>query len=290
MKTLLLIDSHALIYRMYHGMAPLTGPNGEPVGALYGIARLLLDMREKLKPDYVAACFDRPEPTFRKVKYELYKATRQPAPPELIEQLQGARGVFEAFKIPVVELAGFEADDLIGTLAEKFKGLPDLQVVITSGDRDLLQLVDDDKVVVDLIKTGTEGPIHFNQAKVVEEYGLLPSQMIELKGFVGDTSDNIPGINGVGPKTATPLLKEFGTIENVFENLVIVSKKVAQKFEGHLDVALLSRELATIKRDVPISIKKLEELKIPSVSKKELIDYFAPLGFVSLIERVEKEI
>ncbi len=290
MKKLLLIDSHALIHRMYHAMAPLTTPDGEPIGAIYGLSQLLMRMiTETVKPDYVAACFDRPEPTFRKEMFAEYKAHREATPSDLISQIIKAREVFAQFKIKMFELPGFEADDLIATLATKLHNEKDLQVSILTGDRDLLQLVHADHVVVELFKNGGGETIHMNEAAVIEKYGLNPLQIVDLKGLIGDPSDNIPGIHGVGEKTATPLLKEFGTVEGVFENLVIVPEKVAKKFRGHEEIALKCKKLATLERNVPIFLDSLEDLKALPLDRPELISYFEKLGFVSLIRRLRGE-
>lgn len=287
MKKLLLIDSHALIHRMFHAMAPLTGPQGEPVGALYGLAKLLLKIKSELNPDYIAACGDRPEPTFRKEQYTAYKATRQPTDTDLIPQITKMREVFDWFKIRFFELPGFEADDLIGTLATKLKGEPDLQIIILSGDRDMLQLVEGDKVVVDLLVNGDQRTVLMNEGMVFEKYGLKPKQIIDLKGLIGDTSDNIPGVMGIGEKSATPLLQEFETIEGIYENLMIVTPKVAKKLEGHIEEARMSRDLATIHTTVPVFIDSLEDLKALPLDKSSLIANFSGLGFVSLIRQLE---
>lgn len=284
MKKLLLIDAHAIIYRMYHALAPLTGPNHEPVGALYGLAKLLLKIKKEMSPQYIAACFDRPEPTFREERYSSYKATRQAAPQDLVPQLISSRDVFSAFKIKCFELPGFEADDIIGTLAKKYSQEKDLQVVILTGDRDLLQLVRDDKVVVELIKNGGEQNVLYTEEKVFEEYGISPRQIIDLKGLVGDASDNIPGVAKIGPKTATPLIKDFGSVEGVFENLVIINPKIAKKLEDHKEQAFLSKELATIKENAPIFLDALEDLRSYPPDKEELKKYFEKLGFVSLVK------
>lgn len=287
MKKLLLIDSHALIHRMFHAMAPLTGPQGEPVGALYGLAKLLLKIKSELNPDYIAACGDRPEPTFRKEQYTAYKATRQPTDTDLIPQITKMREVFDWFKIRFFELPGFEADDLIGTLAAKLKTEPDLQIIILSGDRDMLQLVEGDKVVVDLLVNGDQRTVLMNEGMVFEKYGLKPKQIIDLKGLIGDTSDNIPGVMGIGEKSATPLLQEFETIEGIYENLMIITPKVAKKLEGHIEEARMSRDLATIHTTVPIFIDSLEDLKALPLDKPSLIRNFSGLGFVSLIRQLE---
>ncbi len=291
MRKLLLIDSHALLHRLFHAVAPLTTPNGEPIGAIYGLSQLLMRiLTETIKPDYVAACFDRPEPTFRKETYAEYKAHRGPTDSELIPQLIRSREVFANFKIKCFELAGFEADDLIATLTEKLKHEKDLQILIFTGDRDLLQLVEGDKVVVELFKQGTQETMHMNEAAVIEKYGLKPLQIVDLKGLIGDASDNIPGVMNVGEKTATPLLQEFGTVEEVFENLVIVPQKVAKKFEGQREVALMSKKLATVERNAPIFLDSLDDLRALLLDIQGLTAYFEKLGFVSLVRRLtEKE-
>ncbi len=286
MKKLLLIDAHALIHRMYHAMAPLTGPNGEPVGALYGLAKLLLKIKTELNPDYIAACADRPEPTFRKEQYKEYKATRAPIDAELIPQIKQAREVFDWFKIKVFEMPGFEADDLIGTLATKLKG-EGLQIIILSGDRDLLQLVDGEKVVVDLLVNGDQRTMLMNEQAVRDKYGLAPKQIIDLKGLIGDASDNIPGVMGIGEKTATPLLQEFGTVDAIFENLMIINPKVAKKLEGKEEIAKLSRDLATIKNDSPVFLDSLEDVRAFPLDKQKLAADFSGLGFVSLVRTLE---
>lgn len=293
MKKLLLIDSHALIHRMFHAMAPLTTPAtpeqpmGEPIGAVYGLAGLTLKiMTETIKPDYVAACFDRPEPTFRKDSFDGYKAQRAPAHPDLIPQFNKCREMFEKFRIKIFEMPGFEADDLIGTLATRLKDTPDLQIIVLSGDRDLLQLVEDDKVVCHMLQPSGGDTTYYNEAKVIEKYGLKPKQIIDLKGLIGDTSDNFPGLKGVGEKTATPLLQEFGTVEGIYENLVIVPEKTAKKFTGQLDVALKYKKLATLDCNAPLFLDSVEDVRAIPLDKEALKKYFTELGFVSLLRRL----
>ncbi|MEZ4156609.1 MAG: 5'-3' exonuclease H3TH domain-containing protein [Candidatus Paceibacterota bacterium] len=286
MKHLLLIDSHALIHRMYHAMAPLTGPNNEPVGAIYGLAKIFLKIRKEVRPEYIAACFDRPEPTFRAEQYSEYKATRTKADDDLIWQIENISTLFDLFKIKSFEAAGFEADDLIGTLAKRYQDEKGLQTVIFSGDKDLLQLVKDNDVVVDLIRPRGEVK-QYNQALVEEEFGIKPEQIIDLKGLTGDTSDNIPGVQGIGPKSAAPLIKEWGSVEEIFENLVIINPKIAKKLEGQKDIALLSKKLATIETNAPIYTDSLEDLKTVPLNIEEIKNYFNHLGFVSLISELD---
>lgn len=287
MKKLLLIDSHALIHRFFHAMPPLTAGDNMPIGAIYGLCKLLLKIIKEEEPEYVAACFDRPEPTFRKKEYEAYKANRAEVSSDLIPQLIEARNTFEAFGVKIFELAGFEADDIIATLAEKYKGEKGLQIVILSGDRDLLQLVEGERVVADMLKSGAGEVERYNEEKVKEKYELRPDQITDLKGLMGDASDNIPGVPGVGQKTATPLLKEFETVEGVYENLVIISEKHAKRLEGFEEQALMSKRLATVDRNAPIELNGLEGIKPGKLDEKKLDAYFKKFGFVSLAEQAE---
>ncbi|PIR86846.1 MAG: hypothetical protein COU11_03250 [Candidatus Harrisonbacteria bacterium CG10_big_fil_rev_8_21_14_0_10_49_15] len=286
MRKLLLIDSHALIHRLFHGMPPLTTEDNEPVGAIYGLCQLLIKIVREEQPDYIAACFDRPEPTFRKQEFEAYKATRAATMPDIIPQLIESRSTFAAFGIPVYELAGYEADDLIATIVENYKDTPDLQIVILSGDRDLLQLVVDEKVVADMIKSGASEVDRYNEEAVIAKYELRPDQIPDLKGLMGDASDNIPGVPNVGQKTATLLLKDFGSVEGVYENLVIIPEKHAKKLEGNKEQALLSKRLATVERAAPIELNGLEAVTAKEFDKERLSAYFKKFGFASLVDRI----
>ena len=194
--------------------------------------------------------------------------------------------VFEKFGIPAFDKAGFEADDIIGTIVEKFRTEKNLKIIILSGDLDVLQLVENDKIVAQIIKTGLTNFSIYNEEAVMQRYLLKPSQLVDYKGLVGDTSDNIPGVKGIGPKTAAELLNDFKNIEGIFDSLTIIVPKTAKKLDGQQDIALLSKELATIKRDVPIEINSIKELEARPLDKKELSDYFIQLGFKSLIERI----
>lgn len=288
MKKLLLIDANSLIHRSFHALPPLTTPKGEPINAVYGLSSILLKLLREHNPDYVAAAFDRPEPTFRDEMFKEYKAHRPPTANELIFQLQKAHETFEKFGIKVVEKAGFEADDIVGTLAEKFKRSPELvegKVVIFSGDKDNLQLVDK-KVFVELLKTGVSKTATYDKSLFLQEYGFAPEQLVDYKALIGDASDNIPGVTGIGPKGATDLIKEYGSVEKIYEEVGLIPKEVLRKkLEAGRESAFLSKKLATIKRDVPIEIT-LEDLKQRSLNKEELKKYFNELGFKSLVERL----
>lgn len=283
MKTFLIIDSHALIYRFFHALPPLTMPSGEPIGAIFGLARVILKILKEQKPDYLAATFDRPEQTFRAKVFKDYKIQRPPAAPEIIGQFNKARELFEVFGVKVVELAGYEADDLIGTLVELFKKEPDLKIIILSGDLDTLQLVENDKVVVQFIKKGVSETEIYNEQAVFNRYGLAPKQLPDLKGLLGDASDNIPGVKGVGPKTATPLLKKYGSLENLLENLWEISDKIGNKLEGQKEIALFSKELAIIKRDAPIISRHLNDFRISAQNKPAIVNHLKSLGFNSIV-------
>jgi DNA polymerase-1 len=286
MKKILLIDANSLIHRSFHALPPLTTPKGEPINAVYGLSSILLKLLREHNPDYVAAAFDRPEPTFRDEIFKDYKAHRPPTADELISQLIKAHDTFEKFGIKVVEQPGLEADDIVGTLAEKFKNEPDIKVVIFSGDKDNLQLIDGDKVVVELLKTGVSKTVTYNEALFLQEYGFSPKQLVDYKALIGDTSDNIPGVTGIGPKGATDLIAQYGTIEKIYEEVGLIPKEVLRKkLEAGRDSAFLSKKLAAIKRDADLSVS-LEDLKQHPLNKEGLRQYFTELGFKSLVERL----
>lgn len=286
MRKLLLIDANSLIHRSFHALPPLTTPKGEPINAVYGLSSILLKILREHQPDYAAAAFDRPEPTFRDEIYKEYKAHRPPTANELVSQLQKAHETFEKFGIKVVEKPGFEADDIVGTLAERFKNEPDIKVVIFSGDKDNLQLVDDDRVIVELLKTGVSKTVTYDKAFFLQQYGFAPEQLVDYKALVGDPSDNIPGVMGIGPKGATDLIKEYGSVEKIYEEVGLISKKVLQeKLEKNRESAFLSKKLAQIKRDVPLDLT-LDDLRQRTLDKEDLKKYFEELGFKSLVERL----
>ncbi len=284
-KTLLLIDTHALLHRFFHALPPLTTPDGDPIQAIYGLSGVLLKILEERKPEFVAAAFDTPEKTFREERFKDYKIHRPPTAPELIRQLVRAEEVFTVFKIKTFRAHGFEADDVIGTFAARFAG-ERVTVEILSGDLDLLQLVRDGRVAVLITKTGLTSIDVYHEKEVRERYGLSPSALRDYKGLVGDTSDNIPGVKGVGPKTARELITEFKSLEGIFENLVIISEKIRKKLAGAKEIAFLSRELSTIVTNVPLSTPALEELARKPLDVPALSAYFASLGFRTLVERL----
>lgn len=212
---LCLVDGTALVYRSHYAFIrrPLVNSGGKNVSAVYGFASSLIKLLGELGPSHIVVAFDRPEPTFRHEAYEDYKATREAMPDELVDQLQAIRELVEAFGIPIVEEPGYEADDLIGTLAVAARG-NGLRTVIVSGDKDFFQLVDESITVLDPARN-----IEYTTDGVREKFGVLPSQVVEVLGLMGDSSDNVPGVPGIGKKTAVDLIARFGTIDGVLEHI-----------------------------------------------------------------------
>lgn len=284
-KEFLLIDSHALIHRAYHALPPLTTPDGKPIGAVYGLARAIIKTLKEHKPDYVVAAFDRPEETFRKSEYKEYKANREKAPDDLVVQFSIAREFFEAAKIKIVDYPGFEADDIIGTLA-KLSETENVHVTILTGDLDSLQLVKNGFVSVKTPQKGVGEMKEYDESAVFEKLGVFPNRVIDYKGLVGDPSDNIPGIPGIGPKTALKLLEEFSSIEDLLENIK-PDHKLAKKIIPHKDIALISKYLATIKTDVPVSMKLSDFSYSPIERNEKMEKFFSEMGFRNMIQKTE---
>ena len=218
-EKILLIDGHSILNRAFYGLPDLTNAEGKHTGAVYGFLNILFRILEEEKPQYLTVAFDLHEPTFRHKMYEAYKGTRKPMPEELREQVPLMKEMLTAMGIKIVSKAGYEADDLLGTLAVRSEK-EGMDVTILSGDRDLLQLATE-KVMIRLPKTsrGKTTIENFHAAEVLEKYQVTPPQIIELKALMGDSADNIPGIPGVGEKTATKMIVEFGTIENAYVRL-----------------------------------------------------------------------
>ncbi len=285
MKKLLLIDANSLIHRAFHALPPLTSPLGEPTGALYGLAGALLKLIKEQNPDYIAAAFDRPEPTFRKEMFEGYKAHRPKAPDELVHQLIEAHELFKKFGIATFEARGFEADDVIGTLAARFSREKGVRIFILTGDLDTLQLVKDNTITVITPKKGVGETMEYDEAAVKRRYGVTPLQIPDYKGLVGDASDNIPGVRGIGPKTASALLQEFGTLETLFKELKRGDVR-APKILPFEKEAFFSRQLGTIRTDAPVA-PSLAALAWPHAFQNDCITYLRDKGFQSLIARIK---
>jgi DNA polymerase-1 len=284
-KDLILIDANSLVHRCFHALPPLTTSSGEPAQALYGMASIFLRMWKNERPAYAAALFDRPEPTLRKKRYPEYKATRPPTADELVAQLIAAHDLFPAFGIKTFEAPGYEADDLIATLAERFGGTKNVRVVILTGDTDTLQLVDDDRVVVRAFRTGLSDTVIYDDKAVRERYGLAPEQLPDYKALVGDTSDNIRGVPGIGPKTARELLTRFKTLDETFQRMPKEDAKRAARFMQFREQANEARELVLLERHAPLGPVELAELAVPE-GDAGAIAYLERQGFTSLIRRL----
>ncbi|MDO8504364.1 MAG: 5'-3' exonuclease H3TH domain-containing protein [Candidatus Liptonbacteria bacterium] len=286
MKKLLLIDANSLIHRAFHALPPMTTASGEPSQAIYGVARILLKLWREERPEFAAALFDRPEPTFRDKIYKEYKGHRPPAPNELISQLIEIHNLFPLFGIKTFELAGFEADDLIATFAEKFKKEKDIQITIFTGDLDSLQLVDGKKITVRVPQKGISETTIYDPVAVEARYGLPPEKLPDYKALVGDASDNIKGVSGIGPKTAAKMLKNYKNLEELF-GAPDLEPEFAKKLLPHKAQAFLSKKLVTLIKDAPIEVKNLEALKT-SADTVGLEQYFESKGFASLLKQIRE--
>lgn len=286
-KTLVLIDGNALVHRSFHAIPPLTTKKGEQVNAVYGFTSTLLSVLEKFKPEYIAATFDVSGPTFRHKAYAEYKATRAKAPQELYDQIPIVKEVVRAFNIPIYEQAGFEADDAIGTLSLMADTHEDLETIIVTGDADTLQLVSGGTKVFTM-RRGITDTVLYDEAKVYDKYGLAPYQLADFKGLRGDPSDNIPGVKGVGEKTASDLLQKYETLEGVYKHLDEIKPAVCAKLKRDKQQAFLSRELGTIKRDAPFELD-LPKCKTTDFNRANVVDLLRRLDFFSLIKRVNRD-
>ncbi len=295
-KRLVLLDAHAIIHRAYHALPPsFTGPNGEPTNALYGLTAMLIKLIADLRPDYLAACYDLPGPTVRHEAYEEYKGTRAKLEDALVSQLASSREVFKAFNIPCYERKGFEADDLLGTIAEEMKTEKDLEVIIASGDMDTLQLVDDRRVMVYTLKKGMSDTILYDEKGVKERFGFPPALIPDYKGLRGDPSDNIKGVPGIGEKSATELVTQFGGIEEIYAKLAKgdatftkkgIKPRVLALLKEHEEDARFSLALATIRRDAPIAYALPPKLWKEGFNPKMALALCDTYGFRSLRARI----
>lgn len=296
-KTLVLLDAHAILHRAYHALPDFTAPSGEPTGALYGVVSMLIKIFEELKPDYVAACYDLPEPTFRNDAFAGYKAKRAKTEDSLVAQIERSRDIFHAFNIPIYEYKGFEADDMLGTIVEQMKDKKDVSVVIASGDMDTLQLVDKTKVRVYMQRKGSE-VVMYDEAAIKEKFGFGPLLTIDYKGLRGDTSDNIPGVPGVGETTALKLVATYGHLEKIFAAIekhgveavakkTGVQKRFIQLVADHTEEAQFSKMLATIRRDAPITFMLPDTDWKESADTEAVLALFSKLGFRTLTTRIK---
>lgn len=284
-KKLVILDGNSLINRAFYALPPMIASDGQPTGAIYGFTTMLLKIFQEIKPDYIISAFDKKAPTFRHLEYKDYKAGRKKMPEELAQQIEPLKKLLAAFNVGILEMDGYEADDIIGTISKKYEA-SDLQVLIYTGDKDSLQLVSDYTKVMFTKKGITEIDIYDKKA-IKDRYGFSPEGIIDLKGLMGDASDNIPGVAGVGEKTALKLLSECGTVEGVYENIDKISgKKLKENLEQNKSDAFLSKRLATINRNVPIDIdiKSTECKKYDPLIVREMFKRFE---FKSLMDKVK---
>lgn len=292
----LLVDAHALIYRAYYAIPNLTDPDGQLVNAVYGFSKMVLNAISYFEPEYAAVCFDHPKPTFRHKKFDGYKAQRAKMPDDLIPQIQLVKDVVTALNIPKFELEGFEADDLIGTVNHKVEDLDQqLLTVIVTGDQDSFQLVDNDTHIWMPARGKQKGDIEYDAALVEKKLGIKPLQVIDLKALMGDNSDNIPGVKGVGPKTAAALIQKFGSVEEVYNFLdknpqgnELIKGALLTKLLAGKELAMLSKDLATIECQAPIDFE-LEKCRVTGYDKNQVVEIFQKYGFKSLLNFLPKD-
>lgn len=287
--TLLAFDGNSILNRAFYGIRPLTTKEGINTNAVYGFLNILLRHLQDLPEAKIAVAFDRREKTFRHNLYTGYKATRKQMPEELAQQLPIIKEILHAMNIVCIEKAGLEADDIIGTLSRQAEKNGDTCVIIT-GDRDSFQLIND-TVSVKLAVTSQKGSPSddfYDKEKIFEKYGLSPQSLIDLKGLMGDTSDNIPGVPGIGEKTALALLHEFGTLDNIFENLDKIKETVRAKLENGKESAYMSRELGRIVTDAELPVL-YNEITSPRPNEEELSSLFGKYELASMYKRFNLE-
>ncbi len=285
-STLLLIDSYALIYRAYYAFPKsLTTSDGLPINAAYGFMSLLLDVILKFKPSHVVALMDSEGPTIRSGEFTEYKANRKAADDEFVIQIPRVEELLNTLDIPILKVSGYEADDIIATIDKSHSG-EWAQTIIVTGDRDLFQLVDEDTFVYLAGSSFSQSKL-YNVDMVKEKMGVTPEQIADFKGISGDASDNIPGVRGIGPKGAIDLITKYGSIENIFKNINEVDKRYKTKLEESYEIALLSKKLATVDREVPLNFK-LEQANFPTLKYSEVENIFNRLKFKSLMSKLSK--
>jgi len=281
---LVLIDGFAILHRAYHAVPPLTNKKGQPTNAIYGFISMLLRIISDLKPTHIVVCMDEKAPTFRHKAFKLYQAQRPKMDNDLSTQIEKTKEVIKAFGIPMLSKKGFEADDIIGTLAQRNKNK--INIVIVTGDRDILQLVDS-KVKIFMPILGLSNGKLFGKEETIERLGVVPNLIPDYKALVGDPSDNYFGVVGIGPKTAIKLLDEFKSVAGIYKNIKKVQPRVAEKLIKDKESALMSHKLATIIKDVDIKLNLKDAAKWDLDSKK-VLELFEELGFKTLTERIKK--
>lgn len=296
MNKLLLVDGSALLHRAYHAYPPLTSKTGEVVGAVYGVASILISALESEKPDYVMVAWDLPKPTFRHAKYVGYKAQRPKAEEEMVSQIPRVKEIIATMGVVQIEEEGYEADDIIGTLATRASqikpldhfNIEPLEVVILTGDQDTMQLVSEQVRVLTPAK-GANQQVLYGPEEVFGKYGVHPNQIVDYKALIGDPSDNIPGVAGIGPKGAAKLLKMFGTLERIYRDIKEVQlhfgELMAKKLSDGKESALMSQELSRIVTEMDLTVT-LPEMEYKGLQGQSLQVKLEELGFKSLVKRL----
>lgn len=306
-KRLVLLDAHAILHRAYHALPDFHTKKGEPTGALYGLSAMLIKIIEDLKPDYLVACYDVHAPTMRHEIYKDYKAGRKKAEDDLISQIKRSRDVFEALNVPIYEKAGYEADDILGTIVlevgprgGRTSKKSDLEIIIASGDMDTMQLISGENVKVYTLKKGIKDTIMYDEEAVKERFGFGPKLIPDYKGLSGDPSDNIVGVKGIGEKTATTLITTFGTVEKIYQELEAgheksfekagIKPRIIQLLKDNKEEAEFSKMLATIRTDAPIDFKLPEKTFKETLDVKKAKSFWTELEFRTLGQRLEQVI
>ena len=286
---LMLIDGHSILNRAFYAIPPLTAPDGTPTGAIYGFLNILFKFIDEEKPNKLIVAFDRSEPTFRHEKYKEYKGTRKSMDHDLRVQVPLVKDVLKSMNITIAEKPGYEADDIIGTLSKRMSANGE-NVVIVSGDKDLLQLLDDNITMKNpKTRAGKTTVDTYTPAELYEEYGVTPEEFVDLKALMGDTSDNIPGAKGIGPKTAMPLIAEYHTVENLLDHIDdIKSKSIAKKLTESKDNIILSKFLAKIDVDAPIETD-IDGAKLENLCNDNSMDFLIKLNLKTFVERLKKK-
>ncbi|MEF9990812.1 MAG: DNA polymerase I [Romboutsia sp.] len=282
-KRLVIIDGNSIINRVFYALPDMNNKEGLKTNAIYGFTTMLFKIIDTYKPTHISVAFDRKAPTFRHIEYTEYKAGRKKMPDELRQQMEPLKELLDKFKINRLEIDGYEADDIIGTLSKKAEE-NGYKVYIVTGDKDAIQLASE-KTTTLITKKGVGEVEEYDFDSVMEKFEMTPTQFIDLKGLMGDKSDNIPGVPGIGEKTGIKLIKEFSNIENLIENIEKLKGNVKTKISEHSELAIMSKRLATIIRDVPIEIN-LDELEFGEYSKEDVLESFRYFGFTSLISRL----
>ena len=285
-KRFLILDGNSILFRAFYALPPLKNKKGVYTNAVYGFLSMMYKLLEEYKPDYICTAFDPKKPTFRHEKYKEYKTGRAKAPDELVMQFGLIRDVLELHGIKHIEIEGYEADDIAGTLS-RFASAQGIEVYMVTSDRDYLQLVDDDVYVL-ITKKGVTNTVKYTKALMDEEYGMTPEQFIDLKALMGDSSDNIPGVKGVGEKTGMKLIHKFNTLEGIYENIEEVKGKLKDKLESEKMQAYMSRDLATIVTEIPMDCN-MDDFLYKEADGDKLMEMYKEFGFRQFMNRIKSE-